>query len=52
MAEERRVYKVVVGKPEGRRPLRRPRCRWEERLRMDLGDIDWWECGVYSVGSG
>jgi hypothetical protein len=36
MGEERKVYKVMVGKPEGKRPLQRPRCRWEERIRMDL----------------
>jgi hypothetical protein len=40
------VYKVLVGKPEGKRPLRRPRHRWEDRVRMDLreiglGGVDW-----------
>jgi hypothetical protein len=39
MGEERKVYKVLVGKPEGRRPLGRPRCRWEDGVRMDLRDI-------------
>jgi hypothetical protein len=39
MGEERKVYKVLVGKPEGRRPLGRPRRRWEDRIRMDLGEI-------------
>jgi hypothetical protein len=33
------VYKVLVGKPEGKRPLRRPRRRWEDGIRMDLRDI-------------
>jgi hypothetical protein len=37
MGEERKVYKILVGKPEGKRPLRRPRCRWEDGIRMDLG---------------
>jgi hypothetical protein len=46
MGEERKVYKVLVGKPEGRRPLGRPRRRWEDGVRMDLrkiglGDVDW-----------
>jgi hypothetical protein len=46
MGEERRVYKVLVGKPEGKRPLGRPRRRWEDGIRMDLreislGDVDW-----------
>jgi hypothetical protein len=46
MGEERKVYKVLVGKPEGKRPLGRPRRRWEDEVRMDLreiglGDVDW-----------
>jgi hypothetical protein len=36
MGEERKVYKVLVGKPKGRRPLGRPRHRWEDGIRMDL----------------
>jgi hypothetical protein len=39
MGEERKVYKVLVGKPEGRRPLGRPRLRWEDGVRMDLREI-------------
>jgi hypothetical protein len=39
MGEERKVYKVLVGKPEGKRPLGRPRRRWEGGIIMDLGDI-------------
>jgi hypothetical protein len=46
MGEERKVYKVLVGKPEGKRPLGRPRLRWEDGIRMDLreiglGSVDW-----------
>jgi hypothetical protein len=46
MGEERKAYKVLVGKPEGKRQLRRPRCRWEDGIRMDLreiglGGVDW-----------
>jgi hypothetical protein len=39
MGEERKVYKVLVGKPEGNRRLGRPRRRWEDRIRMDLREI-------------
>jgi hypothetical protein len=39
MREERKLYKVLVGKPEGKRPLVRPRRRWEEGIRMDLREI-------------
>jgi hypothetical protein len=44
--EERGVYRVLVGKPEGKRPLGRPRRRWEDNIRMDLrevgcGGMDW-----------
>jgi hypothetical protein len=46
MGEERKVYKVLVGKPEGKRPLGRPRRWWEDGIRMDLreirlGGVDW-----------
>ena len=46
MDEERGVYRVLVGKPEGRRPLGRPRCRWVANIRTDLqevvcGYMDW-----------
>jgi hypothetical protein len=46
MGEETKVYKVLVGKPEGKRPLGRPRRRWEDGIRMDLreiglGGVDW-----------
>ena len=36
MGEERGVYRVLLGKPEGKRPLGRPRCRWVDNIRMDL----------------
>jgi hypothetical protein len=39
-------YRLLVGKPEGKRPLGRPRCRWIDNIKMDLletglGDVDW-----------
>jgi hypothetical protein len=39
MGEGRGVYRVLVGKPEGKRPLGRPRRRWEDNIRMDLQDV-------------
>jgi hypothetical protein len=39
MGEERNVYRVLVGKPVGKRPLARPRRRWEDRIKMDLRKI-------------
>ena len=39
MGEERGVYRVLVGKPEGRRPLGRPRRRWADNIRMDLQEV-------------
>jgi hypothetical protein len=39
MGEERKVYKDLEGKPEGKRPLGRSRRRWEYGIRMDLGEI-------------
>ena len=46
MGEEREAYRVFVGKPEGKRPLGRPRRRWVDSIRMDLqevgcGYVDW-----------
>jgi hypothetical protein len=40
-AWERKLYKVLVGKPKGKRPLKRPRRRWEDGFRMDLKEIGW-----------
>jgi hypothetical protein len=46
MGVKRNAYRLLVGKQEGKRPLRRPRCRWVDNIRMDLrevgwGDVDW-----------
>jgi hypothetical protein len=63
MGERRGAYRALVGKPEGRRPLGRPRRRWEDNIKMDLrevgwGGIDWinlaqdrdrWRAVVYTV---
>ena len=39
MEEERGVHKVLVGEPEGKRPLGRPRRRWEDNIKMDLEEV-------------
>jgi hypothetical protein len=41
MGEKRNAYRLVVGKPEGKRPLGRPRRRWVDNIRMDLGEVGW-----------
>jgi hypothetical protein len=46
MGEVRGAYNILVGRPEGRRPLGRPRRRWKDNIKMDLwemgfGDVDW-----------
>jgi hypothetical protein len=45
MGEERKVYKVLVGKNKEKRPLKRMRCKWEDGIRMDLRETGW---GVWS----
>jgi len=63
MRERRGVYMVSVGKPEGKRPLGRPRCKWEDNIKMDLQEVrcggmdwiklaqdrDWWWAFVNAV---
>jgi hypothetical protein len=39
MGERRGAYRALVGKPEGRRPLGIPRCRWEDNIKMDLREV-------------
>ena len=39
MSEERAVYSVLLGKPEGKRPLGRPSCRWVDNIRLDLQEV-------------
>jgi hypothetical protein len=50
MGEKRNVYRLLVGKPEGKRPLGRPRRRWVDNIKMDLVEVAWgdvdWECST------
>jgi hypothetical protein len=41
--EKRDAYRLLVGNPEGNRPLGRPRRRWVDNIRMDLGEVGWGE---------
>jgi hypothetical protein len=41
MGEGRGAYRILVGRPEGRRPLGRPRRRWEHNIKMDLQEVGW-----------
>jgi len=49
MGEMRNAYSILVGKHEGKKPLGRPMCRWEDNIGMDLREIGWegvdWTCG-------
>jgi hypothetical protein len=42
MGEARGVYRVLVGKPEGKRPMGRPRLRWEDNIKIDLQEVGCW----------
>ena len=42
MGEERGVYRVLVGKPKGKRPLGRPKRRWVDNIKMDLQEVGCW----------
>jgi hypothetical protein len=51
MGEMRNAYKILVGTPEGKRPLGKSRHKWEDDIRLDLRKI-WWELWTDSSGSG
>jgi hypothetical protein len=56
MRKDSKVYRVLVGKPEGKRPLGRPRSRYEDGLRIDIREIGWgWMWSGFSwlrIGTG
>jgi hypothetical protein len=41
MGEKRNAFGILLGKPEGKRPLGRPRCKWEDNIKMDLRETGW-----------
>jgi hypothetical protein len=41
MGKKRDAYRIFVGKPEGKRPLGKPRCKWVDNIGMDLGGMGW-----------
>jgi len=41
LGDRRGVYKVLVGRPDGKTPLGRPTCRWEDNIKMDLREVGW-----------
>jgi hypothetical protein len=45
MGEKRNVNRLLVGKPEGKRPLGRPKRRWVDNIKMDLGEVGWGDVG-------
>jgi hypothetical protein len=43
MGEKRNAYRLLVGRPEGKSPLGRPRRKWVDNIRIDLGEVGWGE---------
>jgi hypothetical protein len=52
MGKQRHAYKLLVGKPEGKRPLGRPRRRWVDNIRMDLAEVMLTELVWLRIGTG
>jgi hypothetical protein len=52
MGWKRKFYKVLVGKPEGKIPLGRPRLKWVDGIKMDIRGLAWGGGGLDSTGSG
>jgi len=52
MGERRGVYRILMGKHEGKRPLGRPKLRWEDNIKMDLQEVGWEVHGLDLPGSG
>jgi len=52
IGDERGVYRILVGKPEGKRPLGRPRRRWEDNIKIGSSGSEMWGHGLDRAGSG
>jgi hypothetical protein len=52
MGEKRNAYRLFVGKPEGKRPLERPRWRWVDNIRMDIGEVGWGDVDWIGLAKG
>jgi hypothetical protein len=52
MEQVRNVYKIVIGNPEGKRPLGRPWCRWEDNSKINFREIESDDCGLEPYASG
>jgi hypothetical protein len=50
MGEKMNAYRLLVGKPEGKRPLGRPRRKWVDNIRMDLGEMGWGDVDWFDLG--
>jgi hypothetical protein len=50
--EKRNAYRLLVGKPEGKRPLGRPRRRWVDNIRMGLREVGWGDVGWIGLAQG
>jgi hypothetical protein len=52
MGDKRNAYRLLVGKPEGRRPLGKPRRMWLDNIRMDLVEVGWGDVVWLRIGTG
>jgi hypothetical protein len=50
MRANKTAYRILVGKPEGKRLLGRPRCRWVDNVKKDLGEIEWLDMDWIDLG--
>jgi hypothetical protein len=52
IGEKSKAYELLVGKPEGKRPIRRLRRRWVDNIRMDLGEVRWGDVNWIGLAQG
>jgi hypothetical protein len=52
LGEKRNAYRLLIRKSEGRRPLQRPKCRWVDNIRMDLGYVGWGDMDWIGLAQG